>query len=108
MNNNDTLTTACPSPPDGDSIQTMARDNSGTRKKQQDAYLAGHDARTKQSALETQHAEKQIENALRASELSYRRLFEAAKDGILILDFETGRISDVNPFLYRLLGFQPG
>jgi PAS domain S-box-containing protein len=43
--------------------------------------------------------------ALRASELSYRRLFEAAKDGILILDVDTGRITDVNPFLFKLLGF---
>src|SRR5580692_2277250 len=43
--------------------------------------------------------------SLAASELSYRRLFEAAKDGILILDFETGRINDVNPFLFNLLGF---
>src|ERR1039458_5298251 len=42
---------------------------------------------------------------LRASELSYRRLFEAAKDGILILDVDTGRINDVNPFLFKLLGF---
>jgi PAS domain S-box-containing protein len=45
------------------------------------------------------------EQALRASELSYRRLFEAAKDGILILDVDTGRINDVNPFLFKLLGF---
>ena len=45
------------------------------------------------------------EQALRASELSYRRLFEAAKDGILILDVDTGRINDVNPFLFNLLGF---
>ena len=47
----------------------------------------------------------QAQQALRASELSYRRLFEAAKDGILILDADTGRISDVNPFLFHLLGF---
>jgi PAS domain S-box-containing protein len=46
-----------------------------------------------------------VEQALRASELSYRRLFEAAKDGILILDVGTGRITDVNPFLFHLLGF---
>ena len=46
-----------------------------------------------------------VEAALRASELSYRRLFEAAKDGILILDVATGRIKDVNPFLVELLGF---
>jgi PAS domain S-box-containing protein len=45
------------------------------------------------------------EQTLGASELSYRRLFEAAKDGILILDADTGRISDVNPFLINLLGF---
>jgi PAS domain S-box-containing protein len=45
------------------------------------------------------------EAELLASELSYRRLFEAAKDGILILDFETGRITDVNPFLVDLLSF---
>jgi PAS domain S-box-containing protein len=49
--------------------------------------------------------ETKTEQALRASELSYRRLFEAAKDGILILDVETGRITDVNPFLFSLLGF---
>jgi PAS domain S-box-containing protein len=40
-----------------------------------------------------------------ASELSYRRLFEAAKDGILILEVETGRISDANPFLLEMLGY---
>jgi PAS domain S-box-containing protein len=45
------------------------------------------------------------EDQLRASELSYRRLFEAAKDGILILDVKTGRITDVNPFLVELLCF---
>ena len=45
------------------------------------------------------------ERALRASEISYRRLFEAARDGILILDVVTGRITDVNPFLVELLGF---
>jgi PAS domain S-box-containing protein len=43
--------------------------------------------------------------ALVASEVSYRSLFESAQDGILILDADTGRISDVNPFLFRLLGF---
>ncbi len=42
---------------------------------------------------------------LRASELRYRRLFESARDGILILDAETGKIADVNPFLTELLGY---
>ena len=39
------------------------------------------------------------------SELRYRRLFEAAQDGILILDAETGAITDVNPFLIQMLGY---
>ncbi len=43
--------------------------------------------------------------ALIASELRYRRLFETAQDGILILDAETGMIVDVNPFLIEMLGF---
>lgn len=37
------------------------------------------------------------------SELRFRRLFEAAQDGILILDARTGLITDVNPFLSKLL-----
>lgn len=49
--------------------------------------------------------EPRTEQSLRDSELSYRRLFEAARDGILILDAETGRVGDVNPFLTKLLGF---
>jgi PAS domain S-box-containing protein len=40
-----------------------------------------------------------------ASEVRYRRLFESAQDGILILDAQTGEIIDVNPFLVKLLGF---
>ena len=35
----------------------------------------------------------------------YRRLFETAKDGILILDAGTGMVMDVNPFLIEKLGF---
>ena len=46
---------------------------------------------------------KQAEAALTASEHRYRRLFESAKDGILILDAETGMVMDVNPFLIDTL-----
>ncbi len=42
---------------------------------------------------------------LKISEEIYRRLFETARDGILILDSETGAIDDVNPFLIQLLGY---
>jgi PAS domain S-box-containing protein len=48
---------------------------------------------------------KQAQEALRHSELRYRRLFEAARDGILILDAENGMILDVNPFLVEVLGY---
>jgi diguanylate cyclase (GGDEF)-like protein/PAS domain S-box-containing protein len=46
-----------------------------------------------------------ISDALQASEMRYRRLFETAKDGILLLDANTGEIADVNPFLQDLLGY---
>ena len=49
------------------------------------------------------HERKQIE--LEESEARYRRLFETAKDGILILDGDTGRITDANPFLQDMLGY---
>ena len=50
-------------------------------------------------------ARKRADVALHDSELRYRRLFESSKDGILILDAETGMVVDVNPFLIELLGF---
>lgn len=48
---------------------------------------------------------KLVENALAVSETRYRRLFETAQDGILLLDAHTGRITDVNPFLLEMLGY---
>ena len=48
---------------------------------------------------------KQAEWALETSETRYRRLFETAKDGIVILDAKTGKIMDVNPFMIEMLGY---
>ena len=42
---------------------------------------------------------------LKDSEMRYRRLFESAQDGILILNAATGMIDDVNPYLIRMLGY---
>jgi len=68
-----------------------------------------HELEKENSSLKALSADisklKKIEEDLRASEMRYRRLFESAKDGIIILDAETGRIVDVNPFLVELLGF---
>ena len=47
---------------------------------------------------------KHAEEALILSEVSYRRLFESAKDGILIVNAMTGLITDANPYLLDLLG----
>ncbi|MFC1895691.1 sigma 54-interacting transcriptional regulator [Thermodesulfobacteriota bacterium] len=48
---------------------------------------------------------KKMEDTLKISETRYRRLFESAQDGILILDAETGQIVDINPFLLEMLGY---
>jgi len=48
---------------------------------------------------------KAAQEALIESELRYRRLFDTAHDGILIVDFATSLIVDVNPFLLELLGY---
>ena len=42
---------------------------------------------------------------MRVSEIRYRRLFEAAHDGILLIDPGSHQIIDANPFMTRLLGY---
>ena len=63
------------------------------------------EARTDKANTRTEEAEARSEQAIRASELRYRRLFETAQDGILILDAETGQVVDANPFMKDLLGY---
>ncbi len=48
---------------------------------------------------------KRLQSALQESEVRFRRLFETAQDGILILDAETGQIREVNPFLMYMLDY---
>jgi diguanylate cyclase (GGDEF)-like protein/PAS domain S-box-containing protein len=83
---------------------------------------AGHDAGLTQSERRTaglssgssqkwagreRRGVEEVENsvALAASELRYRRLFEAAKDGIMILDSTTAIVVDANPYMTALLGY---
>lgn len=48
---------------------------------------------------------REAQEGMRVSERRYRRLFEAAQDGIVIIDPATRRIVDANPFMTRLLGY---
>jgi PAS domain S-box-containing protein len=48
---------------------------------------------------------RQALEQMRVSEIRYRRLFEAAHDGVLLVDPFTSRIIDANPFMTRLLGY---
>ena len=79
-------------------------DEANARNRQADVRTDLANMRTAEANLRTAQAETRSE-LLRASELSYRRLFESARDGILILDADSGRVTDVNPFLVELLGF---
>ena len=53
-------------------------------------------------------ARKRAQESLAISEKRYRRLLETAKDGILILEANSGEIIDVSPFLVELLGYTGG
>ena len=48
---------------------------------------------------------KFAKDLLAISEMNYRTLFETANEGILILEGDTGKIKNINPFLVDLLGF---
>ena len=68
------------------------------------AYLVG-DKKIIQCNIRNITDRKLVQDTLQASETRYRRLFETAQDGILILDEETGKIIDANKFLLDLLGY---
>jgi diguanylate cyclase (GGDEF)-like protein/PAS domain S-box-containing protein len=57
----------------------------------------------RESANRSEH--RHAQDRLRKSESRYRRLFESAQDGILLLNADTGQIEDVNPFLIEMLGY---
>lgn len=49
-------------------------------------------------------AERPVD-VLENSELRYRRLFETAREGLLILGSDLGKITEANPFMIELLGY---
>jgi PAS domain S-box-containing protein len=56
-------------------------------------------------AAKEKESRRRAEEALSTSEERYRRLFETAQDGILLLDAESGAITDANPFIMEMLGY---
>lgn len=68
--------------------------------------LANTELNRKIALLEEALREReQAGEMLQNSEKRYRCLFESAKDGILILDANTGKVVDANPYLLQLLGY---
>ena len=84
-----------------------AKEQKSKRAKEQ--YTTINESATLHHRIEELVAEstkrKKAEEALQVSETRYRRLFETAQDGILLLDADTGQILDVNPFLIKMLGY---
>jgi PAS domain-containing protein len=56
-------------------------------------------------AIEDITERRAAEHKVEISEVRFRRLFEAAHDGILMIDVKTHMITDVNPFLVELLDY---
>jgi PAS domain S-box-containing protein len=102
----------------GEQAETRV-DQANTRTKQAEARTAQANTRADQANLRTDeantrtdeantrrdHAEARSVQAILDSGISYRRLFETAQDGILILDAGTGQVVDANPFMKALLGY---
>jgi len=80
-------------------------DQANTRTDQANMRTDQANTRTDQANIRTEQAEARSVEALKASGLLYRRLFETAQDGILILDADTGQVVDANPFMKDLLGY---
>lgn len=93
----------------------------GTPKQDEDFELADTDLTTRFINVEASRApngmecsviikditvQREDQEKMRRSEIRYRRLFEAAHDGVLLIDPCTSRIIDANPFMTRLLGYQ--
>lgn len=49
--------------------------------------------------------DRRVQSHLRQSEIRHRRLFEAAQDGILMLDPKTRKITEANPYIVKILGY---
>jgi PAS domain S-box-containing protein len=64
----------------------------------------GHPARFVAIGIDVT-ARRKAEDALKISELRFRRTFETAKDGLLLVDRDTWKILKVNPAFTDILGY---
>ncbi len=80
---------------------TSLRESLDELKAKMASFLASNGSLTQDERTERER----LNAELMASEIRYRRLFETAKDGILILNADSGVIIDVNPFLENMLGY---
>lgn len=76
-----------------------------TEDEQQLLQEIGEDISFALDAMATENQNKLTLEALSSSETHYRRLFESSMDGILIVDGETGIITDINPTLVTMCGY---
>ncbi len=63
--------------------------------------ISGQDDQDRTVLIAIEDVTKRREEA----EVRYQRLFETAKDGMLLFDGETGVLADVNPYFLELTGF---
>ncbi|HET6555676.1 MAG TPA: PAS domain S-box protein, partial [Prolixibacteraceae bacterium] len=76
-----------------------------TEDEQQLLQEIGDDITFALDAMATEYQNKLTLEALSSSETHYRRLFESSMDGILIMNGETGMITDINPTLITMCGY---
>ncbi len=80
-------------------------EEANTRTDQANTRTDEANTRTHEANTRTEHEVLRGVQAILASEIRYRRLFETAQDGIIILDADTGQVVDANPFMKHLLGY---
>ena len=85
--------------------EDMLEENEQLRNRLQVAEDLVRALRSNDVEISVDHLASSAANRLRVSEIRYRRLFEAAHDGILIVDPDTRKFIDANPFMIKLLGY---
>ena len=70
------------------------------------ASIALDNAKLYQALQMELEEKKQVEAALRESEMNYRGIFDSVNDLILVLDAQTGEIVDINQKVMELFGFR--